>query len=76
MIATKQRSLLERLVGKRLPWLEWVWAAPAVVWIVVAVAEPSGFHTVMAVVWSLLAVAQIGASVRAGRRARSAGPTG
>jgi len=75
MTATKQRSLLERLLGKPLPWLAWAWAALALVWIVRAVVDPSGFHTFMAVTWSLLAAAQL-ASVaharRLERRARAA----
>lgn len=76
MTETKQRSLLERFVGKPLPWLAWVWAALAVVWIFTAVVDPSGFHTFMAVVWSLLAVAQVAAAIHAGRQARSAARAG
>jgi cytochrome oxidase assembly protein ShyY1 len=73
---TKQRSLLERLVGRPLAWLAWVWAALAVVWIVTAVVDPSGLHTSTAIVWSLLAVAQVAAAIHAGWRARSAARAG
>ncbi|ROS71930.1 hypothetical protein EDF24_3575 [Curtobacterium sp. PhB130] len=60
MSETTRRSLLERLVGKPLPWLAWVWVALAAVWIVLAVVDPSGFHRSMAIVWSILAAVQIG----------------
>jgi hypothetical protein len=54
-----RRSLLERLVGRPLPWVVWVYAGLAVVWVVLAVIEPSGFHTLMAIVWPILAAIQI-----------------
>lgn len=57
MEQTKQRrSLLERAFGRTMPWLSWVWVALAVVWIVFAFVKPSGFHTFMAIAWSVITV--------------------
>ncbi|MBT1544864.1 hypothetical protein [Curtobacterium aurantiacum] len=76
MTEMHRRSLLERLIGKPLPWLVWVWAVIALVWLVLAVVEPSRFHTQMAVIWIILAAVQIGsvsfARAQARKRARSA----
>jgi hypothetical protein len=60
MTEMQRRSLLERLIGKALPWLAWVWAVIALVWLVLAVVEPSRFHTQMAVLWIILVAVQIG----------------
>ena len=49
MAESKQRSLLERLIGKPLPWLAWTWVALAAVWITLAIVDPSGLHTFMAI---------------------------
>lgn len=77
MTQTQRRSLLERLIGRPLPWLVWVWAAIALVWLVLAVVEPSRFHTQMAVIWIILAAVQIGsvlfARAHSRERARGAG---
>ncbi|MCS6582305.1 hypothetical protein [Curtobacterium citreum] len=77
MTETQRRSLLERLIGKPLPWLAWGWAVIALVWLVLAVVEPSRFHTQMAVLWIILAAVQIGsvsyARAQARKRARNAG---
>lgn len=68
MAETKQRSLLERIVGRPLPWIVWAWAVLAAIWIVVAVVEPSGFHTFMAIAWSILAIVQLGGAYAVRRR--------
>ncbi|WP_146242638.1 hypothetical protein [Curtobacterium sp. MCPF17_047] len=68
MTEMKQRSLLERFFGKPLPWVAWVWAALAAVWIFFAVVAPSNFHTFMAIAWSVLAVIQLGAAYHARRQ--------
>ena len=67
MTEMKQRSLLERLVGRPLPWLVWAWAVLAVIWIVLAIAEPSGIHIFMACAWTVLAAIQL-VSAYYGRR--------
>ena len=67
---TKQRSLLERLVGRPLPWLVWAWAVLAVIWIVLAIAEPSGSHTFMACTWTILAAVQLGSAYYARHQER------
>lgn len=59
---TTRRSLLERLVGRPLPWLVWAWVVLAAVWIVLAFADPSALHTALAIVWTLLAAVQFGAA--------------
>lgn len=68
---TKQRSLLERLVGKPLPWLVWAWAVLALTWIVLAIVEPSGLHTFMAFAWTILAAVQLGSVYYARRQERN-----
>lgn len=77
MTETQRRSLLERLIGKPLPWLVWGWAVIALVWLVLAVVEPSRFHTEMAVLWGILVAVQIGSVVvvraHSRKRARDAG---
>ncbi|MCS6553999.1 hypothetical protein [Curtobacterium flaccumfaciens] len=77
MTEMQRRSLLERLIGKPLPWLVWVWAVIALLWLVLAVVEPSRFHTQMAVLWIILSAVQIGsvsyARAQARKRARNAG---
>jgi len=77
MTEMQRRSLLERLIGKPLPWLVWVWAVIALVWLVLAVVEASRFHTQMAVLWIILAAVQIGsvsyARAQVRKRARNAG---
>ncbi|MBF4593531.1 hypothetical protein ITJ58_07160 [Curtobacterium flaccumfaciens] len=77
MTEMQRRSLLERLIGKPLPWLAWVWAVIALVWLVLAVVEPSRFHTQMAVLWIILVAVQIGsvlvARAHSRKRARGAG---
>lgn len=70
MTATTQRSVLERLFGKPNRWLAWTWAALAVIWIVLAVVDPSGFHTFMAITWSVLAAIQLIATYAARRQER------
>ncbi|WP_148071094.1 hypothetical protein [Curtobacterium sp. PhB115] len=67
MLETKQRSILERLVGKPLPWLGWAWVVLAAIWLVLAFVDPSGFHTTMAITWTILAAVQLG-SVHLARR--------
>ncbi|PYY55164.1 hypothetical protein DEJ17_13190 [Curtobacterium sp. MCSS17_011] len=67
MTETKQRTLLERLIGKPLSWLAWAWVVLALIWLVLAIVEPSGFHTFMAIVWIVLAALQL-ASVSFARR--------
>lgn len=61
-----------------LPWLAWTWAALAVVWIIRAIGDPSGFHAFMAITWSILAVIQLGGTFSARsqkrRRAQTADP--
>lgn len=77
MTETKQRTLLERLIGKPLPWLAWAWVVLALIWLVLAIVEPSGFHTFMAIVWIILAALQLWSVSFARRqernRARNAG---
>ncbi|MBT1620518.1 MULTISPECIES: hypothetical protein [Curtobacterium] len=77
MTETQRRSLLERLIGKPLPWLVWGWVVIALVWLVLAVVEPSRFHTEMAVLWGILVAVQIGsvlvARAHSRKRARGAG---
>jgi len=67
MTETKQRTLLERMIGRPLPWLAWAWVVLALIWLVLAIVEPSGFHTTMAIVWIILAALQV-ASVSFTRR--------
>jgi hypothetical protein len=62
MTETTRRSLLERLVGRPLPWLVWTWVALAGVWIVLAFVDPSALHTALAIAWTLLAAVQLGAA--------------
>lgn len=59
MTETKQRTLLERMIGRPLPWLAWTWVVLALIWLVLAIVEPSGFHTTMAIVWIILAALQL-----------------
>jgi hypothetical protein len=66
-----RRSLLERLVGRPLPWVVWVYAGLAVVWVVLAVIEPSGLHTFMAIVWPILAAIQISSAWYVRRQERN-----
>ena len=70
-----RRSLLERLVGRPLPWVAWAYAGLAVVWVVLAVVEPSGLHTFMAILWPILAAVQISSAwyVRRQDRNRAGG---
>ena len=65
-----RRSLLERLVGKPLPWVVWAWAVLAVIWTVLAIIDPSGLHTFMAIVWTILAAIQISAAYYGRRQER------
>lgn len=60
MTETNRRSLLERIIGMPLPWLVWAWVVLAGIWIVLAVSEPSGLHTFMAIAWTILAAVQLG----------------
>ncbi|WP_144763936.1 hypothetical protein [Curtobacterium sp. 9128] len=69
----QQRSLLERLVGRPLPWVAWAWLVLAVVWVVFAIVEPSGFHTTMAISWTVLAAVQF-CALWFGRRPRRTQP--
>lgn len=75
MTETKRRSILERIVGKPLPWLAWTWAALAVIWIVLAIVDPSGFHTFMAIAWSVLAIVQLSAAYYARKQEHGRAPT-
>lgn len=68
MAEMKRRSILERLIGKPLPWLAWVWVALAAVWITLAIVDPSGLHTFMAIAWSVLAAVQLGSTYYARRQ--------
>ncbi|MBF4606665.1 hypothetical protein [Curtobacterium sp. VKM Ac-1393] len=70
MTEMQQRSLLERLIGKPLPWLAWTWAGLAVVWIVLTVVDPTDFHVPVAIVWSVLAVIRLGGVYNARRQER------
>jgi hypothetical protein len=70
MTEMKQRSLLERLIGKPLPWVAWAWAALAGVWIILTIVDPTGFHILMAIAWSVLAAIQLGAASYARRQER------
>lgn len=70
MTEMQQRSLLERLIGKPLPWLAWTWAGLAVVWIVLTVVDPTDFHVLVAIVWSVLAVIRLGGVYYARRQER------
>ncbi|OII13933.1 hypothetical protein [Curtobacterium sp. MCBA15_008] len=74
MTEMKRRSVLERLVGKPLPWIAWTWAALAVIWIILAIVDPSGFHTFMAITWSILAALQLSANHYARKQERSRAP--
>jgi membrane protein implicated in regulation of membrane protease activity len=67
----KQRSVLERLIGKSLPWVAWAWGTLALVWIILAIIGPSGFHTFMAIAWTILAALQVGSAFSARRQERS-----
>lgn len=71
MTGSDRRSLLERLVGRPLPWLVWAWAVLAVIWIVIDFVEPSAFHTFMAIAWTVLAAAQLGTAYYARRQRRN-----
>jgi len=70
MTEMQQRSVLERLIRKPLPWLAWTWAGLAVVWIVLTVVDPAGFHVLMAITWSVLAVIRLGGDYYARRQER------
>jgi hypothetical protein len=70
MTTMEQRSLVEKIFGRPRAWVVWAWTALAVVWIVLALVDPSGFHTFMAIAWSVLAAVQLGASFSARRRDR------
>lgn len=70
MTQTTRRSLLERLIGRPLPWVVWAWAALAAIWIILDMVEPSGFRTFMAIAWSVLAAIQLGAAYYARRQER------
>jgi Na+/melibiose symporter-like transporter len=77
MIESTRRSLLERLAGRPLPWLIWAWVVLAVIWIVLAFAEPSGLHTFLAIAWTVLAAVQLGMAYyrrRQERRRTHGGP--
>ncbi|PYY61396.1 hypothetical protein DEJ17_04575 [Curtobacterium sp. MCSS17_011] len=70
MTELTRRTALERLIGKPRPWVVWAWAALATVWIIFAIIDPSGFHTFMAISWSVLAAIQLGAAYYARRQER------
>jgi hypothetical protein len=70
MTEMTRRSLLERLVGKPLPWVVWAWAVLAAFWIIVDIVEPSGFRTFMAIAWSILAAIQLVGTYSARRQER------
>ncbi|MBE7195773.1 MAG: hypothetical protein INR66_25255 [Gordonia polyisoprenivorans] len=70
MTEMRPRSFLDRLVGRPRPWVVWAWVALAVAWIASAVFDPSGFHTFMAIAWSVLAAIQLGAAYYARRQER------
>jgi glucose-6-phosphate-specific signal transduction histidine kinase len=70
MTTMEQRSLVEKIFGRPRTWAVWAWAALAVVWIVLALVDPSGFHTVMAIAWSVLAAVQLAATFVARRQDR------
>lgn len=75
MTEMQRRSVLERIIGRPLPWLAWVWAALAGIWIILAIVDPSRFHTFMAITWSILATVQLGASYYARRKELRQAPT-
>ena len=70
MTEMQRRSVLERLVGNPARWIVWAWAGLAVIWIILAISDPSGFHTFMAITWSILAIVQIVATSFARRQER------
>jgi len=70
MAEITHRSLLERLMGKPLPWIAWAWAVLAAVWITLAIVDPSGLHMFMAIAWSVLAAIQLGAAYYGRREER------
>ncbi|WIE80556.1 hypothetical protein [Curtobacterium sp. MCSS17_016] len=72
MTDRERRSVAEVLLGKPRAWVVWGWLALAIAWIIIAVVEPSGFRTFMAIAWSVLAVFQIVAFYLARRRRRPA----
>ncbi|MGW8431285.1 hypothetical protein ACWGJ9_09175 [Curtobacterium citreum] len=67
----RQRSLTERLLGRPRVWVVWAYAALALVWVVLAFTEPSGFHTFLAIAWTLLAAAQTAGYLIARRSRRT-----
>ena len=71
MTDMNRRSLLERLVGRPLPWVVWAYSALAVILVVLAVIEPSGLHTFMAIVWPILAAIQISSAWYVRRQERN-----
>ncbi|MBB1197624.1 hypothetical protein [Curtobacterium flaccumfaciens] len=73
MTETKQRTLLERMIGRPLPWLAWAWVVLALIWLVLAIVEPSGFHTTMAIAWIILAALQLASVSFARRQERNRG---
>lgn len=72
MTDMERRSVVEVLLGKPRAWVVWIWSALAIAWISIAVVEPSGFRTFMAIAWSVLAVLQVVAFYLALRRRRPA----
>lgn len=69
MSGEQQRSLTEWLIGRPRAWVVWAYAAIALIWAVLAFTEPSGFHTFVAITWTLLAAAQAAGYLVARRRA-------
>jgi len=76
---SKQRSVIERFLGRPKSWIGWVWVALSVCWFVLAVIDPSPFRFFIAATWLLVGVLNlVGAYVyrRRGQRSdTSAEPT-
>ncbi|WP_131847752.1 MULTISPECIES: hypothetical protein [unclassified Curtobacterium] len=56
MTESKQRSVIERFLGRPKPWIGWVWVALSVCWFVLAVIDPSPFRFFIAATWLLVGV--------------------
>lgn len=65
----RRRSTAETLFGRPKPWLAWVWLAVGVLWLVVAITDPSVFRYVAAAVWLAGGIGMLTVSYRARRRA-------
>lgn len=56
----QRRSVGEWWLGRpRLRWTSWLWLGVGLMWLVLAITEPSTFHVIAAVLWGSAAVLRV-----------------